>query len=157
MFNAETDTTKPGVLDYLDAQIRSRVGTFLQLKSSLIDLTKASNPAISKRALELLQTQNQLEGSLTETTALIDKLKAGGMGYLEMVSAGVKINNFSQDMEHQITNTHQLQDQYKGIIPTSQGFLNTDKARWIVPVLIASGLLVGGIYVFGGTKRKVLA
>lgn len=145
--------TKPTLVDMIDAKIRGRVGEFLQLKSSLIDLSQSSNPQVVKRALDLLNTQSQLETTLSWATSTIDQVKSGSLSLFEMGVAGLKLNSFVNDVESQIRNVHQLQDQAKsgGAIPQVTGF---GFSNLILPVAVVAGVLVVGSFVFSGFKRK---
>ncbi len=135
----------PTLIDELDGKIRQRVGDFLQLKSSLIELSYSSDSNIAQRATQLLTEQKRLESELSWSTDQIDKIKAGQISLMsfDSIRIGIRISRFVNDMESQIRNVHQLQDQSHGIpikqhsnMPWSYIFLGTGAVVLISSIIL---------------------
>lgn len=100
------------VIELLEGQIQSRIGTFLQKKEVLQKLIFYAEP-IKSKASELLSKQNFLEGKLREVLVIIDNVKAGNATVADATVA----TTFYLDMDKHISNVNKLQDEAKGVTP----------------------------------------
>jgi hypothetical protein len=127
------------VFEDIAGMLQARVGTLLQAKTQLQEMSKSPVLTISDQANKLLVNQNQLETDLPGT---IESAKSGGVS--EMISAA----GFFAMMEKQIYDVSSLWDEYVGLGASAKPTIFSGIPDWVV---YASG---GGLVLWLLIKKK---
>jgi hypothetical protein len=122
--------------------IQSRVGTFLQLRTQLQEMSRSPVLTISDKASQLLPTQTQLETDLPDAIA---RAQTGSL--VDLAFAGA----FYYQMDKQISDVTDLWNEYKGLGSSAQASLIPGLPNWS---LFAIGGLVFLKLAKGKGKRK---
>ncbi len=117
----------------LQGLIQGRVGTFLQLRSQLNEMSRSPILTISDSATQLLATQTQLE---TDVPDAVTKAQSGDIS--DIVSAGATYAL----MEKQIYDVGNLYDQYTGLGESAKASLIAGIPNWMLMSLVIGGGLI---------------
>ncbi len=118
------------VIGEIEGMIQSEVGSFLQLKSQLNEMSRSPILTILDKANQLLIVQTNLENDLP---GAIEKSKSSGVS--DLISAA----GFLASMELQIYNVGSLRSEYMGLGSSAKASLIGGIPDWI---LYAGGALV---------------
>lgn len=125
------------ILENIQGLIQGQVGTFLQLKSQLQEMSRSPVLTISDKASQLSITQTQLETDLPDAIA---KSQTGNLS--DMISAG----GFLVLMEKQIYDVNSLRDEYTGLGESAKASLFSGIPNWI--------LYMGGAFILWRVLKK---
>lgn len=128
-------------IDDLEIQIQGRVGEFLIAKQKLTTISNTTQDlSIKEEAIELLGSQNYLEGQLAETLNVIQRVKTDSYSISDIVAVG----SFYAQMELHLYDVNDLYERYGGASQQAgmSGF------EYLILALIAGGML------YGITKRR---
>ncbi len=125
------------VIGEIEGMIQSEVGSFLQLKSQLNEMSRSPVLTISDKANQLLIVQGNLENDLP---GAIEKSKSSGVS--DLISA----TGFLASMELQIYNVGSLRGEYTGLGGSAKASLIGGIPDWI--------LYIGGALVLWKIIRR---
>ncbi len=107
----------------IEAMIQSEVGSFLQLKSQLNEMSRSPVLTISDNAKQLLVSQNSLE---TELPGALEKAKSSGIS--DLISA----TGFIALMEKQIYDVNNLRGEYTGLGDSAKATMISGIPNWLL-------------------------